>query len=149
MNQIMWQIPIIAITLTGGLWYAVSTQQSIALFRPPALFLAAVLDTALIIVLIRVRYVMQAHLEKLRQFYPAGFVEAAGKEEGASIFHQRMVVLCAFNTALGIAAFLSIAGGVYFLWESSVVLGVVALACIVGAIYFLRNTLKKSIGLRC
>lgn len=114
MNQIMWQIPIIAITLTGGLWYAVSTQQGIALFRAPALFLGAVLDLALIIVLIRVRYVMGAHLERLRAFYPDGFVEAAGTEEGASLFHRRKVVLYAFNVALGIAALGCIVGAIYF-----------------------------------
>lgn len=115
MNQIMWQIPLLAISLTGGLWYAISMQQqSIALFRAPALLLGAALDLALMIVLIRVRYVMGAYLEKLRDFYPAGFVEAAGTEQGTFVFHRRKVVLYAFNTALGFAAACCILGSIYF-----------------------------------
>ena len=27
LNQIMWQVPMIAMTLTGGLWYAVATMK--------------------------------------------------------------------------------------------------------------------------
>lgn len=114
MNQIMWQIPVIAITLTGGLWWAVSTQQGISVFRVPALLLGAVLDITLIIVLSRVRYVMAAHLEKMKQFHPPGFVEAAGKEPNAYWFHKQKVVLYAFNVALAVASVGSLAGAAYF-----------------------------------
>jgi hypothetical protein len=38
LNQIMWQVPIIAMTLTGGLWYGVATlsaAQTGIRIRPP------------------------------------------------------------------------------------------------------------------
>ena len=44
MNQIMWQVPLLAITITGGLWYAALGVSGASAFRGPLFLLSAVLE---------------------------------------------------------------------------------------------------------
>ena len=61
LNQIMWQVPIIAMTLTGGLWYGVATLGAVqAGVRMALLLFGAAANIALILVIQRVRFVMAA-----------------------------------------------------------------------------------------
>lgn len=106
MNQIMWQVPILAITITGGLWFAAVGVDDAWVFRRPIFLLSGVLDFALVFVLWRIRYVMGAHLVKIRAFNPDAYVEAPGN----CWFNQRHTVIWAFTTALLIAGASSTVG---------------------------------------
>lgn len=112
MNQIMWQVPLLAITITGGLWYAALNGTGTQEFKHPLLGLSAVLDLALIFVLIRIRYVMGAYLTKIKVFNPSAYVEAPG----TAWFNRSYVVVTAFSIALLLAGLGSAAGFINIAW---------------------------------
>jgi hypothetical protein len=106
MNQIMWQVPLLAITITGGLWYAALGVSGASVFRGPLFLLSAVLDFALIAVLWRVRFVMAAYLTGIESFNPPAFVRAAG----GGLLNRPYTVVIAFSIALGCAGVGSVIG---------------------------------------
>lgn len=106
MNQIMWQVPLLAISITGGLWLAALNVAGAHEFQQPLFLLALVLDIALIAVLPRVRCVMSAYMEKMKFFNPPAFVEAAGRGP----FSRSYTVVGAFSLALAVAAIGSLIG---------------------------------------
>ncbi|MGC2221598.1 MAG: hypothetical protein WA624_04135 [Methylocella sp.] len=112
MNQILWQVPLLAITITGGLWYAALSVAGAQDLKRPLFALSAIVDIALIFVILRVRYVMGAYLEKLKAFNPAACVEAPGTRW----YNASLTVIRAFSTALALAAVGSIAGMFNFAW---------------------------------
>ncbi|MFC5387050.1 class I SAM-dependent methyltransferase [Aquamicrobium segne] len=81
LNQIMWQIPVLAMTLTGGLWFAVSRADSESLVAPMLLLTAVVGNLALVVVLRRFRFVMGKYLDWLKKSYPSGFVDASSPDD--------------------------------------------------------------------
>lgn len=103
LNQLMWQIPIIAMTLTGGLWFGVSKTGSSPIFQFCLLFLAFAGNIGLIFVLGRLRYIMGEYLVWLEKFYPDGFVAAKGSGFGTDSYTVRWV----FQVLLGLAAIIS------------------------------------------
>jgi hypothetical protein len=78
LNALMWQIPLIAMTLTGGLWFGVSTVQNQPAFKLGLLGLAAAGDLILILVLERLRYIIERYLNWLEAAHSRGFVAAPG-----------------------------------------------------------------------
>lgn len=78
LNALMWQIPLIAMTLTGGLWFGVSKVEALPMFRGGLLALAGLGNLGLAIILHRLRYVMGCYLEWLKNAHPAGHVAAPG-----------------------------------------------------------------------
>jgi SAM-dependent methyltransferase len=76
LNQIMWQIPVLAMTLTGGLWFGVSHLQENPGLRATLLFTAFLGNIALSVVLYRFRHVMGCYLKWLEDADPKGFVDA-------------------------------------------------------------------------
>ncbi|MCX8999993.1 methyltransferase domain-containing protein [Rhizobiaceae bacterium BDR2-2] len=100
LNQQMWQIPLIAMTLTGGLWFGVSKSEASPLFQISLLALAAVANLGLLVVLFRLRYVMQRHLDWLEAFNAAGFVGAPG----AGFLTRPFMVRSIFQLLLFLAA---------------------------------------------
>lgn len=103
LNQLMWQIPLIAMTLTGGLWFGVSKAESSPIFQVCLLALAAVGNLVLIVVLARLRYIMGEYLRWLETFDPDGFVPAAGK----SLWTRPLAVRTLFQIMLGLAVLIS------------------------------------------
>jgi hypothetical protein len=112
MNQIMWQVPLLAITITGGLWYAALGVSGASVFRGPLFLLSAVLDFALIAVLWRVRFVMAAYLTGIESFNPPAFVRAAG----GGLLNRPYTVVIAFSIALGCAGIGSVIGLLNLEW---------------------------------
>lgn len=112
MNQIMWQVPLLAITITGGLWYAALGVSGASAFRGALFLLSAVLDFALIAVLWRVRFVMAAYLTELERFHPPAFVRA----KGGGLLNQPYTVVSAFSIALGCAGIGSVIGLLNLNW---------------------------------
>lgn len=103
LNQQMWQIPLISMTLTGGLWFGVSRVENFPVFQLSLLLLAALGNVALFIVILRLRFVMEQHLVWLKANYPEGFVSAVGKEW----YNKPFVVRTSFQGMLLLAAILS------------------------------------------
>ncbi|MBP2614111.1 class I SAM-dependent methyltransferase [Agrobacterium pusense] len=103
LNQQMWQIPLISMTLTGGLWFGVSKADASPFFQVSLLALAAIANLGLLIVLFRLRYVMQRHLDWLEAFNASGFVGAPGK----SFLTRPLMVRSIFQLLLFLAAITS------------------------------------------
>lgn len=103
LNQQMWQIPLISMTLTGGLWFGVSRVEDFPLFQLALLFLAAVGNAALFVIILRLRFVMEQHLLWLERTYPAGYVSAKGEDW----YNKPFLVRSLFQSMLFLAACLS------------------------------------------
>jgi len=107
LNNVMWQVPIIAMTLTGGLWFGADGTEDI-FFKTILLFLAAIGNFGLVIVLTRTRFVMGKYLDKIEGFSKEGFVLAAGD----TLFTSKKAVVRTFSILLilsGLLSFLTIA----------------------------------------
>lgn len=68
LNDLMWKIPFIAMTLTGGLWFGVASLDFSNEMRKALLFLSAVSNCLFVIVLYRVRSILAKYLEWMREF---------------------------------------------------------------------------------
>ena len=84
LNQIMWQIPVLAMTLTGGLWFGVSTIDDNAMLVTVLLLTAVMGNVMLCGVLVRFRHVMGCYLEWLKAADGDGFVDASLMSENAT-----------------------------------------------------------------
>lgn len=104
LNQQMWQIPLISMTLTGGLWFGVSRVEDFPLFQLALLFLAFAGNVALFFIILRLRFVMEKHLTWLEETYPAGYVSA----KGTRWYNKPFLVRSLFQLMLMLAAFLSL-----------------------------------------
>jgi len=104
LNQIMWQVPLIAMTLTGGLWFGVSNfVDAHPWIRVALMTLASIGNFALCVVLWRIRYIIGEYLEKIRAFNEKAFVSASG--DGA--FSRPKVVIRSFMVMLVSAGIIS------------------------------------------
>jgi SAM-dependent methyltransferase len=106
LNALMWQVPLIAMTLTGGLWFGVasiSRDSGLAFLRPGLLLLAGVGDVLLIVILQRLRHVIGSYLSWLKSANPEGFVAA----EGQGPLTAPNIVRTCFQVMLGFAALTS------------------------------------------
>ena len=113
LNQTMWQVPVIAMTLTGGLWFGAAKVGDMPGFQYLLLILAAIANLGLIVVLSRVRYVMGEYLNALKTFEPKAFVAADGKG-----LHASKAVARTFITLLICSGAISIFG-TYLVYRSS------------------------------
>jgi len=90
LNQFLWQVPTIAITLTGGLWYGVTKIDSL-IVREGLLAFAALSDVLLVFVVFRVRFLFGQYLAAQRGFNPRFEIKS---EKGPWIFPSGTVVGC-------------------------------------------------------
>ncbi len=108
LNQIMWQIPVLAMTLTGGLWFGVSQILDTPLLVSVLLVTAAVGNITFIAVLHRFRHVMQCYLDWLKEADRAAYVDASPSSEdtglGSRLARKNMGVRTLFSAMLGWAA---------------------------------------------
>ncbi|MUZ74489.1 hypothetical protein GOZ90_17510 [Agrobacterium vitis] len=68
LNGFLWQSPLIIMTLTGGLWFAVGSFDISDRARTMLLVFAGISNLLMIIALIRLRYVMQKVLADIRSY---------------------------------------------------------------------------------
>lgn len=104
LNQLMWQIPLIAMTLTGGLWFGVSRSDASPVLQLSLLGLATAGNAVLIVVLGRLRYIMGEYLDWLNGFYPDGFIAALGSKW----WEKPATVRTMFQFMLGLATGVSV-----------------------------------------
>lgn len=106
LNSLMWQIPLIAMTLTGGLWFGVSSiskDSGLTFLRPGLLLLAGVGDLVLIVILERLRHIIEEYLNWLGAAYSRGYVAAKGNRW----WNSSKIVKTCFQIMLGSAALIS------------------------------------------
>jgi protein-L-isoaspartate O-methyltransferase len=104
LNALMWQIPLIAMTLTGGLWFGVSKVEEAPGFRLGLLLLAGLGNVGLIVVLERLRFIIGRYLDWLRDAFPSGHVPA----DGDTFLTRSRTVKLVFQLMLGFAAAISL-----------------------------------------
>ena len=68
LNGFLWQSPLIIMSLTGGLWFAVASFALSETARTMLLIFAGAADVLMIGALIRLRYVMQSVLADIRAY---------------------------------------------------------------------------------
>tara|TARA_R100000935_G_scaffold31251_1_gene51802 strand:+ start:35037 stop:36083 length:1047 start_codon:yes stop_codon:yes gene_type:complete len=88
LNQIMWQIPVLAMTLTGGLWFGVSTISQEPILVTMLLLTAIVGNITLWRVLIRFRHVMGCYLDWFKRVDPDGYVDANAGSAEDTLFNR-------------------------------------------------------------
>lgn len=66
LNSFFWQIPLIVMTLNGGLWFAVASLDVTPVAKSAILCFAGVANLAMIVALIRLRGIMEALLKQIR-----------------------------------------------------------------------------------
>lgn len=88
LNQIMWQIPVLAMTLTGGLWFGVSKLSDNPLLTSALLLTAVFGNLTLVFILYRFRHVMECYLNWLRYAHPDGYVDASANSEAENRFER-------------------------------------------------------------
>ena len=103
LNSLMWQIPLIAMTLTGGLWFGVSKVKDMPYFAVSLLVLAGCGNIGLMLTLRRLRYIMERYLDWSKTTYLEGHVSAPGGPR----FTGNETVRCIFQVLLGMAAIIS------------------------------------------
>lgn len=129
LNAQMNQIPTLAITLTGGLWFAAGvTEKMQNPLRFGLLIFAGLCDIGLVLVILRVRDVFHSYLEKAKAFHPESFVEGrpASPKMGRLGDYSMVTVYALLMFA---ACLLSMLGAFAFYWPFSprtLPLGIVA-----------------------
>lgn len=147
LNQQMNQVPVLAMTLTGGLWFAAGiTENLYSEIRFGLLLFAGFCNIALILAALRIRDVFHSYLERIRQFCPDSF--ASGKPDDPKVpllgDYSMIAIYCAL---MGIGSVLSFAGALGFYWpfESRRWVGIVVIVLMLVALYIsLFRTLEKT-----
>lgn len=81
LNIQMNGIPVLSVTLTGGLWFGVvSTEGLEDRIRFALVVFAGICNVALALSAIRIRDVFQSYIEKMEEFYPAGAAKGKPKK---------------------------------------------------------------------
>lgn len=147
LNGQMNQVPVLAMTLTGGLWFAAGVTENLyAELRFGLLLFAGFCNIALILAALRIRDVFRSYLERIKQFHPESF--ASGKPEGPKVpqlgDYSMITIYC---TLMAIGSVLSFAGALVFYWPFGFGkwIGILALIVVFGALYLaLFKTRQKA-----
>jgi len=132
LNGQMNNVPVLAMTLTGGLWFAAGVTEHISPeIRFFLLLFAGFCNLALILAAIRIRDVFHSYLEKIEAFHPASF--SNGRPENPKVEklgdYSMISIYC---TLMAIAAFLSFYAALLFYWpfKFSFLIGLIALVVV-------------------
>lgn len=114
LNSQMNRVPVLAMTLTGGLWFAAGIAENLhCVMRFALLLFAGFCNLALIAAVLRIRDVIQSYLEKLKDFHPDGYV--GGKSESSMVpwlsDYSMIVIFCML---MGVGSLLSFGGALAF-----------------------------------
>ena len=116
LNSQMWQVPIIAMTLTGGLWFGVFTSNMTDIFAGWLLVFAGLCDLFFIPILWRVRHIMSLLINKLNTFNPDYAIKPANSAEGNCLVKRDKLVVGLFTIMLFIASCISFSVATYRFW---------------------------------
>jgi hypothetical protein len=92
LNSILWQAPVFFTTLTGGLWFAAAGMHIPPDAQTWILRFAAAANVLMIIALWRLRFVMDSHFERIRQY------------DGRPSPGRKYIIVRCFSALLALAA---------------------------------------------
>ena len=118
-NRQMNQLPVLVITLTGGLWYGAAVAErvgDVASFG--ALVFAAICNLCLVLAALRVRDVLRSYLEKAEEFHPTGFANGVPKKPMLRCVGENTMIRI-YSALMLSAAVLSLTGALTEYWPSS------------------------------
>jgi len=149
LNSQMVQIPIISITLTGGLWYGgVAVQNIPDLARFGLLSLAFVTNLSLILSTFRVRQVFKCYLDQIEKFYPKSYVDGRSNSATSPVLQDKsMATLLCFQ--LFLASCFSAYAAMHFYWpfDISRCPGIIVMLLILFAfLYFLFGWKNRGVA---
>ena len=104
LNAQLWQVPIIAMTLTGGLWFGVYNTDLPNNAAAFLLLFCGFCDLLFILILHRVRYIMGQLIEKLALFNPSFSIETRSARWP---LRKNTLVVWMFSIMLFMAALIS------------------------------------------
>ena len=116
LNGQMNNVPVLAMTLTGGLWFAAGVTENITSeIRFLLLLFAGLCNLALILATIRIRDVFHSYLEKIEAFHPASFASGKPRNPKAAMLgdYSMISIYCALMI---VAAFFSFYAALVFYW---------------------------------
>lgn len=138
LNSQMNQVPALAMTLTGGLWFGAGVTSDLPVeFRFALLLFAGLCDLALILAILRIRDVFESYLEKIEPFHPASF--ASGKPKNPKMprlgSYSMISIYC---TLIFVGAVFSFFGAYWKYWpfQTGRWIGVALLLIALAIIYF-------------
>lgn len=152
LNTQMNQVPVLAMTLTGGLWFGAGVTSNLPTeFRFALLIFAGLCDLALILSILRIRDVFESYLEKIEQFCPSSF--ASGQPTKPKMpWLGSYSMISIYCTLILLGAVFSFVGAFWQYWpfQTSRYIGIAILLVILLAMYlilFRRGTkVTPSVG---
>jgi len=148
LNSQMNQVPVLAMTLTGGLWFAAGVTENLySEIRFGLLLFAGFCNIALILAALRIRDVFHSYLERVKQFHLDSF--ASGKPEDPKVpqlgDYSMITIYCAL---MAIGSVLSFAGALGFYWpfDFGGWIGIAALIAVLAALYLTLFKRRKKAG---
>ena len=116
LNVQMNQVPVLAMTLTGGLWFAAGvTKDLYPEIRFGLLLFAGFCNIALILAAFRIRDVFHCYLEKIETFDSTNFATGKPSNPKAPILGDYSMISI-YCSLLGIGSILSFLGAFGFYW---------------------------------
>ena len=116
LNGQMNNVPVLAMTLTGGLWFAAGVTKHVSPeIRFLLLLFAGFCNLALILATIRIRDVFHSYLEKIKEFHPDSYASGKPKDPKAPMLGDYSMISI-YSTLMGVAAFLSFYAAFVFYW---------------------------------
>lgn len=122
LNDHLLRLPTLSTTLTGGLWFAAGVQDKLPLaleVRFALIYLAGWFGVMLILVMFRLRDVMQSYLDRLQTFNPAMFATGEPKNPQLPGLLRSYSMVRLFAVMAFIAAALSWVGAFWLFWPST------------------------------
>tara|TARA_B100000780_G_C21122099_1_gene454609 strand:- start:2984 stop:3487 length:504 start_codon:yes stop_codon:yes gene_type:complete len=116
LNEQMNRVPVLAVTVTGGLWFGAGVVDGVdEMIRFLLVLLAGFSNLALIFALTRIRDVFQSYMEKVQAFYPDAY--ASGKpQEPKAPFLQGYSMITMYRLVMSIAALFSFGAAFMNYW---------------------------------
>lgn len=149
LNEQMNQIPTLAMTLTGGLWFAAAVTEHMQVPVRFGLFLfAGLCNIGLALAILRVRDVFDTYLEKVREFNPGSFVHGRPAKPAARRLGAYSMVMV-YAILMCSASVLSLVGAFAFYWPFAtqrLPLGiVVTVGCLATFLSYLYGNWKRTL----
>lgn len=139
LNAQMNQVPVLAMTLTGGLWFGAGVTSGLPpLFRFALLIFASLCDLALILAILRIRDVFESYLEKIKSFSPSSFADGTPAEPKMPWLGSYSMISI-YSALILLGALFSVFAAFWNYWpfSFSVWWGVAIYAAVLAAIYAL------------
>lgn len=121
LNAQMNHVPILSITLTGGLWYAAGSMDGVAGdLKFYLLLFASFCNFCLVFVCFRVRDVLESCLERIQQFHPETFADGRPALPILGKFSRSNSMIITYTLLILTAAFLSFVVACIHYWPFSI-----------------------------